>query len=346
MVQAMKFAGLSEEEMQASSSSSKVAVASAAQHKREEAGGGLMGLFSRGPRQHQAAPAAAAPAQPAAPQLTQQQVSALLAALQTQAAATAAAEAAAANRASVASVGAGAGAVDAAIASAPPEVLAKLQQAAAGPAAAAATVEAEQAAADPLAITHKAEMEVTVGGKPAGTVVFGLFGNAVPKTVQNVSALAASARRRLLLPRHAMHPPTHQPHPPTHCRGAAAVCAVRRRARHHAPQRHQRHQQHQPHTWAQFVSICKGKDGLSYVGSPFHRVIKDFSEWRCGPHLCLTRVSRPVQAHVCACVQGCRARAPAPLTATLLAALRRRTHPATPCPLTARSDPGRGHHGG
>lgn len=42
--------------------------------------------------------------------------------------------------------------------------------------------------ADPLAITHKAEFNVTSGGKLVGKVVVGLFGNIAPKTVQNVSA--------------------------------------------------------------------------------------------------------------------------------------------------------------
>lgn len=41
--------------------------------------------------------------------------------------------------------------------------------------------------ADPLAITHKAEFNVTSGGKLVGKVVVGLFGNIAPKTVQNVS---------------------------------------------------------------------------------------------------------------------------------------------------------------
>lgn len=43
---------------------------------------------------------------------------------------------------------------------------------------------------DPLASTHKAEMNITVDGKAAGKVVLGLFGNSAPKTVQNVSVLA------------------------------------------------------------------------------------------------------------------------------------------------------------
>jgi hypothetical protein len=48
---------------------------------------------------------------------------------------------------------------------------------------------AAQGDADPLAVTHKVEMNITVDGKPAGKVVLGLFGNTAPKTVQNVSLL-------------------------------------------------------------------------------------------------------------------------------------------------------------
>jgi hypothetical protein len=60
---------------------------------------------------------------------------------------------------------------------------------AAAPAAAApaAGEGASPAATDPLAITHKAEFNVTTGGKLVGKVVVGLFGNMAPKTVQNVS---------------------------------------------------------------------------------------------------------------------------------------------------------------
>jgi cytoskeletal protein RodZ len=43
-------------------------------------------------------------------------------------------------------------------------------------------------ALDPLAVTQKVELNLTVGGKPAGSVVLGMFGNAAPKTVANVSA--------------------------------------------------------------------------------------------------------------------------------------------------------------
>ncbi|WIA23099.1 hypothetical protein OEZ86_010004 [Tetradesmus obliquus] len=66
-------------------------------------------------------------------------------------------------------------------------------------------------ALDPLAVTQKVEFNISIGGKPAGSVILGMFGNAAPKTVQN------------------------------------------------------------------FVSICKGAKGSpSYVGTKFHRVIKDF----------------------------------------------------------------------
>lgn len=43
---------------------------------------------------------------------------------------------------------------------------------------------------DPLAVTQKVELSISVGGKPAGTVTLGMFGNAVPKTVANVSGRA------------------------------------------------------------------------------------------------------------------------------------------------------------
>jgi biotin carboxyl carrier protein len=61
---------------------------------------------------------------------------------------------------------------------------------AAAAATAAGTAKDEKAAvtpADPLAITHKAELNITSGGELVGKVVLGLFGNIAPKTVQNVS---------------------------------------------------------------------------------------------------------------------------------------------------------------
>ncbi|KAF6250332.1 putative peptidyl-prolyl cis-trans isomerase chloroplast precursor [Scenedesmus sp. NREL 46B-D3] len=74
-----------------------------------------------------------------------------------------------------------------------------------------AKVASTAAALDPLAVTQKVEFTITIGGKPAGKVTMGMFGNAAPKTVRN------------------------------------------------------------------FVAICKGAKGSpSYVGTKFHRVIKDF----------------------------------------------------------------------
>lgn len=39
-------------------------------------------------------------------------------------------------------------------------------------------------------VTHKVSMEVTIGDQPAGVIVFGVFGDIVPKTVANFVALA------------------------------------------------------------------------------------------------------------------------------------------------------------
>jgi hypothetical protein len=49
-------------------------------------------------------------------------------------------------------------------------------------------------ALDPLAVTQKVEFNLTIGGKPAGSVILGMFGNAAPKTVTNVSAGGAGER--------------------------------------------------------------------------------------------------------------------------------------------------------
>ena len=42
-------------------------------------------------------------------------------------------------------------------------------------------------------ITQKVFFDLTVGGKPAGRVVLGLYGEAVPKTVANFVALGELA---------------------------------------------------------------------------------------------------------------------------------------------------------
>lgn len=41
-----------------------------------------------------------------------------------------------------------------------------------------------RSAADPKKVTHKTYFDIAVDGKPLGRIVFGLFGNTVPKTVR------------------------------------------------------------------------------------------------------------------------------------------------------------------
>jgi hypothetical protein len=47
----------------------------------------------------------------------------------------------------------------------------------------------QKAASKGPAITNKVYFDVSIGGKPAGRVVMGLFGKTVPKTAENFRAL-------------------------------------------------------------------------------------------------------------------------------------------------------------
>ena len=39
-------------------------------------------------------------------------------------------------------------------------------------------------------VTKKVYFDIELGGEPAGRIVFGMFGNTVPKTVENFSSIA------------------------------------------------------------------------------------------------------------------------------------------------------------
>lgn len=52
---------------------------------------------------------------------------------------------------------------------------------------------AEARLADP-AVTHRTFMEIAVGGKPVGKVTFALYGNSLPRTVENFRALCTGEK--------------------------------------------------------------------------------------------------------------------------------------------------------
>ncbi|KAF4352117.1 hypothetical protein CsatB_030073 [Cannabis sativa] len=57
-----------------------------------------------------------------------------------------------------------------------------------------ALIQAQKKTVDLKEITHKVYFDVEINGKPAGRVVMGLFGKAVPKTAENFRALCTGEK--------------------------------------------------------------------------------------------------------------------------------------------------------
>ena len=85
-------------------------------------------------------------------------------------------------------------------------------------------------------VTQKVFMDLTVGGKPVGRIVLGLFGNDVPRTAANFAALGK--RHRLACSR---------------------LCIVRLQC-----------------TESSSVLAATGEKGFGYKACEFHRVVPNF----------------------------------------------------------------------